>query len=95
MSRATVIERLKVRPGIAGLAQVRGSYWTDPSYKLKYDNLYIETMSPWLDIKLLFLAVWVAIKRVLSGSEISVIEVGDEKDQTQIPPTHASGSEKP
>ena len=46
-------QRLRVRPGIAGLAQVRGSYWTDPSYKLKYDNLYIETMSPWLDIKLL------------------------------------------
>ncbi len=39
-------ERLRVRPGIAGLAQVRGSYWTNPSYKLKYDNLYIETMSP-------------------------------------------------
>ena len=75
-------QRLRVRPGIAGLAQVRGSYWTDPSYKLKYDNLYIETMSPWLDIKLLFLAVWVAIKRVLSGSEISVIEAGGEENQT-------------
>ncbi len=75
-------ERLRVRPGIAGLAQVRGSYWTDPSYKLKYDNLYIETMSPWMDIKLLFLAVWVAIKRVLTGSEVSVIEAGDEENQT-------------
>ena len=76
-------ERLRVRPGIAGLAQVRGSYWTDPSCKLKYDNLYIETMSPWLDIKLLFLAGWVAIKRVLSGSEVSVIEAGGEEGQTQ------------
>ena len=76
-------ERFRVRPGIAGLAQVRGSYWTDPSYKLKYDNLYIETMSPWLDIKLLFLAVWVAIKRVLSDSEVSVIEAGGEEGQTQ------------
>ena len=76
-------QRLRVRPGIAGLAQVRGSYWTDPSYKLKYDNLYIETMSPWLDIKLLFLAVWVAIKRVLSDSEVSVIEVGDGENQTR------------
>ena len=88
-------ERFRVRPGIVGLAQVRGSYWTNPSYKLKYDNLYIEIMSPWLDIKLLFLAVWVAIKRVLSGSEVSVIELGDEKDQTQVPPTHASVPERP
>ena len=85
-------ERLRVRPGIAGLAQVRGSYWTDPSYKLKYDNLYIETMSPWMDIKLLFLAVWVAIKRVLTGSEVSVIEVGDEEDQAQVPPDQVSGT---
>ena len=76
-------QRLRVRPGIAGLAQVRGSYWTDPSYKLKYDNLYIETMSPWLDIKLLFLAVWVAIKRVFFGPDVSVADNGANKDQTQ------------
>ena len=75
-------QRLRVRPGIAGLAQVRGSYWTDPSYKLKYDNLYIETMSPWLDIKLLFLAVWVAVKRVFLGPDASVADDGAEKDQS-------------
>ena len=75
--------RLRVRPGIAGLAQVRGSYWTDPSYKLKYDNLYIETMSPWVDIKLLFLAVWVAIKRVFFGPDASVSDNGAETDQTR------------
>ena len=76
-------ERLRVRPGIAGLAQVRGSYWTDPGYKLKYDNLYIETMSPWLDCKLLVLAVWVAIKRVFYGPDASVADNGAETDQTQ------------
>ena len=75
-------QRLRVRPGIAGLAQVRGSYWTDPGFKLKYDNLYIETMSPWLDLKLLFLAVWVAIKRVFCGPDASVAVNGAEKDQT-------------
>ena len=75
-------QRLRVRPGIAGLAQVRGSYWTDPNYKLKYDNLYIETMSPWLDIKLLFLAVWVAVKRVFLGPDASVADDGAEKDQS-------------
>ena len=63
--------------------QVRGSYWTDPGYKLKYDKLYIETMSPWLDIKLLFLSVWVAIKRVLNGSDVSVIEEGSGENQAK------------
>ena len=76
-------ERLRVRPGIAGLAQVRGSYWTDPGYKLRYDNLYIETMSPWLDCKLLFLSVWVAIKRVFSGPDASVSDNGNGEERTQ------------
>ena len=69
-------KRLRVRPGIAGLAQVRSSYWTSPAYKLKYDNLYIKTMSPWLDLKLLFLAVWVAIKRIFCGVDAAVADNG-------------------
>ena len=74
--------RLRVRPGIAGLAQVRGSYWTDPGCKLKYDNLYIDTMNPCLDLKLLFLSVWVAIKRVFYSADVSVADNGSDKYQT-------------
>ena len=55
--------RLRVRPGIAGLAQVRGNYWSSAKEKLRYDNLYIETFGPWLDIKLLGLAVVTAARR--------------------------------
>ena len=58
-------ERLRVRPGVAGLAQVRGSAQTRPRDKLRYDNLYIETLSPCMDIKLMFLSVWVVLKRCL------------------------------
>ena len=59
----TFSERLRVRPGVAGLAQVRGSAQTHPRNKLRYDKLYIETLSPWMDIKLLFLSVVAALKR--------------------------------
>lgn len=59
----TFSERLRVRPGVAGLAQVRGSAHTHPRNKLRYDNLYIKTLSPWMDIKLLFLSIVVALKR--------------------------------
>ncbi|MXX73977.1 MAG: sugar transferase [Holophagales bacterium] len=45
-------ERLAVRPGIAGLAQARGGHDVGPRDKLRYDRLYIEAMSPWLDLKL-------------------------------------------
>ena len=49
--------RLRVKPGIAGLAQMRGLYHMPPRKKLRYDNLYIETLSPWLDLRLLAGAV--------------------------------------
>ena len=58
-------ERIRVRPGVAGLAQVRGTAQTRPRDKLRYDNLYIETLSPWMDIKLLVLSVWVVLRRCL------------------------------
>ena len=44
--------RLRVRPGVAGLAQAEGAGWRDPASKLRYDNRYIATMTPWLDLKL-------------------------------------------
>lgn len=44
--------RLRVRPGVAGLAQAQGAGWEDPALKLRYDNVYIEAMSPWLDLKI-------------------------------------------
>lgn len=58
--------RLEAKPGITGLAQVKGSYDTSPATvarKLKMDVEYIEKWSLWLDIKILFKTVWV----VLSG----------------------------
>lgn len=54
--------RLRVRPGIGGLAQVRGKYDTQPRHKLRYDNLYIANLSPGLDLKLLVQSVWVAFR---------------------------------
>lgn len=54
--------RLRVRPGFAGLAQVRGKYSTKPKNKLRYDNLYIDKMNLCLDIKLLCLSFWIVIK---------------------------------
>ncbi len=58
--------RHKVKPGITGLAQVTG--WrgeTDTPEKMEKriecDLLYIREWSLWLDIKILFKTVWVAI----------------------------------
>jgi lipopolysaccharide/colanic/teichoic acid biosynthesis glycosyltransferase len=44
--------RFVVRPGMTGLAQLRGGYFTHPRDKLRYDILYIRNRGPLLDLKL-------------------------------------------
>jgi exopolysaccharide biosynthesis polyprenyl glycosylphosphotransferase len=47
------VERLRVRPGLTGYAQVNGEYHTSPATKLKYDLAYIHNRSFWLDCRIL------------------------------------------
>lgn len=45
--------RMKVKPGITGLAQVKGNYSTDFRDKLKFDLLYIRNYSIFLDLQII------------------------------------------
>ncbi|TMA54766.1 MAG: sugar transferase [Deltaproteobacteria bacterium] len=56
-------ERLKVRPGLTGYAQVNGEYHTSAPTKLKYDLAYIYNRSLWLDLKILSETVKVMLTR--------------------------------
>ena len=47
-------DRLAVKPGITGWAQVNGGYEVSPKEKLKYDQYYIEHENFKLDILILF-----------------------------------------
>jgi lipopolysaccharide/colanic/teichoic acid biosynthesis glycosyltransferase len=49
-------ERHRVLPGLAGLAQVAGSYHITPRQKLRYDRIYARHASLGFDLKLVFLA---------------------------------------
>ena len=46
-------ERLKVKPGLTGLAQVSGGYDLKPEEKIIYDIEYIKKRSLWLDFKII------------------------------------------
>lgn len=46
-------DRLKVKPGLTGLAQVNGGYDITPQEKLKLDLLYMENMSIILDLNII------------------------------------------
>ena len=50
-------ERLKVKPGLTGLAQVSGGYDLRPEEKVVYDIEYIKKRSLWLDLKCMLLTV--------------------------------------
>lgn len=56
-------ERLQVKPGITGLAQIHQSYDScirDVQRKVRYDLLYVRKMCAYLDMKILYLtALWV------------------------------------
>jgi len=58
------LNRLEVKPGLTGLAQVNNGY--DDSIesvklKVKYDLEYINNRSTWLDIQILLKTVWVVL----------------------------------
>lgn len=50
-------KRFQVRPGMTGLAQVRGGYWTAPRDKLRYELVYINNQSLLFDLKLIWLTL--------------------------------------
>ena len=59
-------ERFRVKPGITGLAQLRGGYYTRPQDKLRYELLYIRYHSVLFDLKILLLTLVKLFHRWLS-----------------------------
>lgn len=52
-------QRLLVKPGLTGWAQVNGGYDLKPEEKIIYDIFYMKNRSLWLDIKCIFKTVLV------------------------------------
>ena len=59
-------KRFLVKPGITGLAQVRGGYYTSPRHKLLYDLLYIANRSLFFDLKLITLTFLRVMTKILT-----------------------------
>lgn len=55
--------RLSVKPGLTGLAQVRGVYDLKPTHKARYDSLYIQRRSLLLNIYIVLLTIPVLFAR--------------------------------
>jgi sugar transferase EpsL len=55
--------RHEVRPGITGLAQVKGRNGVTWEERLRLDVWYVDNWSFWLDLKIVFLTAWTVIRR--------------------------------
>jgi exopolysaccharide biosynthesis polyprenyl glycosylphosphotransferase len=56
--------RLNVKPGITGLAQIRGKYCSSADDKLRWDLMYIANYSPMLDLKIISQTVETVLLRL-------------------------------
>jgi lipopolysaccharide/colanic/teichoic acid biosynthesis glycosyltransferase len=68
-------ERFLVAPGLTGLAQTRGGYYTDPRNKLRYERVYLRRRSLLLDLKLIMATGLILGSRVLSAALVMLLLV--------------------
>jgi len=54
--------RCRVRPGLTGMAQVYAPRDVPRRHKFRYDLIYIQNQSFWLDLKLIFLSLWITLR---------------------------------
>ena len=79
-------KRSNVLPGISGLAQVKGRNGISIFKKIEYDLYYVEHISMWLDIKIVFETIVQVFKK--TNAEISEQglkeEISELKEQEKI-----------
>ena len=55
-------DRLRVRPGLTGLATIYIPKDVTPRHKFRYDRLYVRKQSFWLDVRLIALSFWISFR---------------------------------
>lgn len=55
--------RFQMKPGITGLAQLRGGYFTSPTAKLRYELWYLRHRRPLLDLRIIVLTLFKLLNR--------------------------------
>lgn len=84
--------RFAVRPGLTGLAQVKGRNNISWPQRIQYDIEYVRTFSFWLDIKILFGTVMLVLRH--SGTEVVPEYRGaDRFSKHYIPPEEDNSAE--
>ena len=80
--------RSDVRPGITGLAQIKGRNGINIYKKIDYDLYYIAKMSLWFDIKIFFGSIIAVFKK--TNAEISENGIKDELEELREQNEHVN-----
>jgi lipopolysaccharide/colanic/teichoic acid biosynthesis glycosyltransferase len=54
--------RVRVRPGLTGLAQVYAARDVPRRQKFRYDRVYVDRRTWWLDLRLILLSFWISVQ---------------------------------
>lgn len=54
-------DRVKVRPGLTGVAQIYAPRDITRRHKFRYDRVYVARRSWWLDVRLILLSFWISL----------------------------------
>lgn len=81
-------KRSDVRPGITGLAQIKGRNGINIFKKIDYDLYYIAKMSLWFDIKIFFGSIIAVFKK--TNAEISENGIKDELEELREQNEHVN-----
>jgi lipopolysaccharide/colanic/teichoic acid biosynthesis glycosyltransferase len=68
--------RHEVRPGITGLAQIKGRNAMAWEEKFRWDVYYVDNQSVFMDLKILFITLWKVARRegIQAGGEATARE---------------------
>lgn len=74
--------RTNVKPGLTGLAQVKGKYDTKAREKIRYDLLYVKRANFWYDLKILILTIKVIFSKgsVIQENNMTLTELFNKKN---------------
>ena len=54
--------RSRLRPGLTGIAQIFAPRDIPRQQKYRYDAIYATSQSLWLDIRLIFISLWITLR---------------------------------
>lgn len=72
-----------VRPGITGWAQINGRKAVEWNHRIELNVWYVDHLSLWLDLKIMWLTVWKVISNAdneNTGETVEKSEAADEKE---------------